>query len=112
MEWEKTFLSLAIKIEGDMKRVNKKWRGGQEGIVVGGTWTEKEGTAAAGGGGENGEGNGGGGEYKGWENVCLKENKREIKRGGCHRQKEGWGRGISPDKICANVCVNESSAYS
>lgn len=50
MEWEKTFLSLAIKIEGDMKRVNKKWRGGQEGIVVGGTWTEKEGTAAAGGG--------------------------------------------------------------
>lgn len=59
MEWEKTFLSLAIKIEWDMKRVNKKWRGGQEGIVVGGTWTGKEGTAAAGGGERMGRGMGG-----------------------------------------------------
>lgn len=28
---------------------------------------------------------------RGGKNVCVKENKREIKRGGWHRQKRGLG---------------------
>lgn len=28
---------------------------------------------------------------RGGKNVCVKEYKREIKGGGAHRQKEGWG---------------------
>lgn len=34
---------------------------------------------------------GGPASRRGGKNVCVKENKREIKRGGWHRQKEGWG---------------------
>lgn len=54
-----------------------------------------------------------GGGATGWEGVgkmCVKENKRKIKRGG-GTDKKGTG-GILPDKLCANVCVNESSDYS
>lgn len=102
--------TLFFAMEGDvhMKRVNKKWQTGQEGIVVGGsrrtaefqTEREREGKMEQGGPPSR----------RGGKNVCVKENKREIKRGGWHRQKRDWG--ILPDKICANVCVNESSDYS
>ncbi len=34
---------------------------------------------------------GGPASIRGGKNVCVKENKREIKRGGWHRQKGGWG---------------------
>lgn len=34
---------------------------------------------------------GGPASRRGGKNVCVKENKREIKRGGWHRQKGGWG---------------------
>lgn len=47
---------------------------------------------------------------RGGKNVCVKEYKREIKGGGA-QTKRGLG-GILPDKICANVGVNESSDYS
>lgn len=32
---------------------------------------------------------GGGVSRRGGKNVCVNKNKREIKRGGWHRQKEG-----------------------
>lgn len=103
--------TLFFAMEGDVhiERVNKKWQRGQEGIVVGGsrrtaeiqTEREREGRK---------DGARGPASRRGGKNVCVKENKREIKRGGWHRQKGDWG--ILPDKICANVCVNESSDYS
>lgn len=94
-----------------MKRVNKKWRGGQEGIVVGGSRRTAEFQTERAREREGEMERGGPASRRGGKNVCVKENKREIKRGGWHRQKGGWG-GILPDKICANVCVNESSDYS
>lgn len=46
---------------------------------------------------------------KGWE-KCVCEREQESEKGGRWAGTDKrWGR---PDKICANVCVNESSDYS
>lgn len=73
-----------------MKRVNKKWRGGtgrdcswweQADSRVSNREREREGEMEREGPASR----------RGGKNVCVKENKREIKRGGWHRQKGGWG---------------------
>lgn len=42
--------------------------------------------------------------------MCERAQERDKER-GVAQTKRGLG-GILPDKICANVCVNESSDYS